>query len=139
MAEIALNSTVPNITDRPYGYGSSNIANEWWVANTSEQKKYFMAPSAGILKAAYVQGTVTSDATKTYTFTVKNLSNSDAAMIGTTLYDADPVLTADTRATVVLSGTAANLVVARGDLIEVAMTGGTGSGAAAMQLVIEVA
>jgi len=139
MAEIALITTVPDINDRPFGYGSTNVISEWWTANTSEEVKYFMAPSGGILKAVYVSAIVTSDATKTYTFTVKNLSNTDAAMIGTTLYDADPVLTADTVATVTLSATAANLAVDRGDLIEVAMTGGTGSGAAAIQLVFETA
>lgn len=139
MAEVAIVTTVPNINDRTYGYGATFIANEWFAANTSTDTKYFMAPSAGNLKAVYVIGTVTSDATKTYTITVKNLSNSDAAMIGTTLYDADPVLTADTVASATLSTTAANLAVDRGDLIEVTHTGGTGSGAVGLQLVFEVA
>jgi hypothetical protein len=58
-------------------------------------------------------------------------------MIGTTLYDADPVLTAGTTVQAVLSATAANLVVALGDIIKVGMTGGTGSGNAGVVLVWE--
>lgn len=138
MAEIATVTTVPSIDSRGYGYGAIYVANEWYAANTSTDTKYFMASSNAVLKAVYVQGTVTSDATKTYTITVVNKSNSDAAMVGTTLYDADPVLTAFTKASATLHATAANIAVDRGDLIEITHTGGTGSGAVGLQLVFEI-
>ena len=97
----------------------------------------YTAARAGILKFGYVQGSVTSDATKTYTVTAVNISNSSAAMLGTNLFDADPVLTAGTRAALTLSGTAANLVVDEGDMIVVSVAGGTGAGDAGVELVFE--
>lgn len=97
----------------------------------------YIAARAGILKFGYVQGSVTSDATKTYTVTAVNISNSSAAMLGTNLFDADPVLTAGTKAALVLSGTADNLVVAEGDMIVVSVAGGTGAGDASVELVFE--
>ena len=97
----------------------------------------YTAARAGILKFGYVQGSVTSDATKTYTVTAVNISNSSAAMFGTNLFDADPVLTAGTKAALTLSATAANLVVAEGDLIVISVAGGTGSGDASVEMVFE--
>jgi hypothetical protein len=137
MAIIALNSTAPEVDDRSYGAGATHVETLGWVANTSAAYIYFAAPFAGKLTAMDVGGTVTSDGTKTYTFTCINLNNSSAAMIGTTLYDASPVLTAGTSAAVVISATAANLVVAKGDLIKVGMAGGTGSGLASAAVTFE--
>jgi hypothetical protein len=97
----------------------------------------FSAPKKGTLKFAYVQGSITSDATKTYTITAVNISNSSAAMLGTNLYDADPVLTAGTRASMVLSATAANLDVDEGDLVVVTVVGGAGAGDASVEMVFE--
>lgn len=139
MAEVAIVTTVPLINDRTHGFGATSLADLSFQANTSEHIEYIQAPCSGVLKACYIQGSVTSDATKTYTITVTNKSNSDAAMLGTTLYDADPVLTAFTVAAATLSTTAANLAVDRGDMIAVSHTGGTGSGAVAIQLVFEIA
>jgi hypothetical protein len=139
MAEVSIVTTVPDPSARPYGFGSAAPITLSFQANTSEAIEYFICPSASKLKAFYTQAAVTSDATKTYTLSASNVSNSAAAMLGTTLYDADPVLTAGTVAAATLSGTAANLVVDKGDLIAVSMTGGTGSGAVAIELVFEVA
>lgn len=139
MAIIAANTTRPAVNDRSYGYGATHIETVWFDANTSEDVKYIMAPSNGILKEFNVQGSVTSDGTKTYTLTCVNVSNSNAVMIGTTVYDDDPVLTAGTKASATLSTTAANLAVDDGDLIKVSHTGGTGSGDAVIQLVFELA
>lgn len=139
MAIIADNSTRPAVLDRSFGYGATHVENVWFTANTSEAIKHVMAPSGGILKEINVQGTVTSTATATYTIAVTNVSYSDAAMNATTLYDADPVLTAGTMASVTLSTTAANLAVDDGDLIAISHTGGTGSGAVVVQFVWELA
>ena len=128
MAIIALNSDKPTVDQRGYGFGSMHKDNLGFVANTSEAIQYVSAPCAGKLKNVTVMADVTSDATKTYTVTVTNKNNSDAAMLGTTLYDADPILTAGTAAEASLSATAANLAVDKGDVIAVSMTGGTGSG-----------
>jgi hypothetical protein len=97
-----------------------------FVANTSAASQYFAAPCDGKLVAVAVQGSVTSDATKTYTLTITN--GASTAMLGTTVYDADPVLTANTVAYPTLTSTAADLVVTTGDIIKVTFTGGTGSG-----------
>jgi len=139
MSEIAVTTTRPAVNDRSYGYGATSIVEVWFVANTSTATKYIMAPSNGVLKEFNVQGTVTSDATKTYTLTCVNKSNSDAAMIGTTVYDADPVLTAFTAASATLSTTAANLAVDDKDMILLTHTGGTGSGDVVVQLIFELA
>jgi|LGVF01.1.fsa_nt_gb hypothetical protein len=139
MAEIAVVTTIADPAARPYGFGSTAPITLSFQANTSEAIEYFVCPSAGVLKSFLTQATVTSDATKTYTLSASNVSNSAAAMLGTTLYDADPVLTAGTAAAAVLSGTAASLVVDKGDLVAVSMTGGTGSGAVAVELTFEVA
>lgn len=139
MAIIATNTTRPAVNDRSYGYGATSIIAVWFDANTSIDTKYIMAPSNGVLKEFNVQGSVTSDGTATYTLTCVNKSNSDAAMIGTTVYDDDPVLTAFTKASATLSTTAANLAVDDGDMILVSHTGGTGSGDVVIQLVFELA
>jgi hypothetical protein len=137
MAEIPLVTSTPLNSDRSYGVGAAQRDNLAFVANTSAAYEWVTAPYAGVLSAVYVSADVTSDATKTYTIVCTNETNSDAAMIGTTLYDADPVLTAGTPLQAVLSATAANLVVALGDVIKVGMTGGTGSGNAGVILVWE--
>lgn len=139
MSEIAVNTTRPAVNDRSYGYGATSIVEVWFVANTSTATKYIMAPSNGVLKEFNVQGSVTSDGTKTYTLTCVNKSNSDAAMIGTTVYDDDPVLTAFTAASATLSTTTANLAVDDKDMILLTHTGGTGSGDVVVQLVFELA
>jgi hypothetical protein len=108
-----------------------------FVANTSVAAQYFAAPGDGKLAAVVVQGSVTSDATKTYTFTVEN--GTQTMLLGANvLYDADPILTADTAAYPALNATAANLAVSAGDIIEVTMTGGTGSGNASVLLVFDL-
>jgi hypothetical protein len=137
MAIIALNEVVPTVDQRSFGSGAVYKETLGWVANTSAAYHYVAAPFAGTLTAFQTGCTITSDATKTYTFTCINLNNSSAAMIGTTLYDAAPVLTAGTQATAVTSGTAANLVVAKGDIIKVGMAGGTGSGLASAVVTFE--
>lgn len=98
----------------------------------------FMVEQAGVLKFVYLNADVTSDATKTYTLTVANASNSGNSMVAASqLWDADPVLTAGTEVSAVVTATAADLVVAAGDLIEVAVAGGTGAGDAAVRLIFE--
>lgn len=139
MTEIAVNVTTPKVVERPYGFGSNHIDNLAFAANTSVAYQYIVAPADGKLKSVTVSGAVTSDATKTYTIVVNNMNNSDVNMIGTTLYDADPVLTAGTVAEAVLHATAANLVVEKGDIIRVGHTGGTGSGLAGVMLEWELA
>ena len=137
MAIIALNTTSPEVGDRSYGAGATHVDNLAYAANTSVAYEWVSAPFDGVLSQVLVGADITSDATKTYTIVCTNETNSDAAMIGTTLYDADPVLTAGTAAVAVLSTTAANLVVSKGDVIKVGMTGGTGSGNASVTLTWE--
>jgi len=139
MTIYAVNSTRPAVNDRSYGYGATSIVEVWFPANTSEDIKYVMAPSNGVLKEFNVQGTVTSDGTKTYTITCTNKSNSDAAMLATTVYDADPVLTAFTASSATLSTTTANLAVDDKDCLAISHTGGTGSGDLVVQLIFELA
>lgn len=137
MAIQDINTTVPDVNNRGGGVAAYFEDNVSFESNTSEDTKYIAAPCDGKLVQATVQGTVTSDATATYTVTVTNKSNSDAAMLGTTVYDDDPVLTAFTAANPTLSTTEADLVVEKGDMIEVSMTGGTGSGEVAVLLTFE--
>lgn len=139
MAEIALKTTIPDVTDRSYGYGATHVDNPAWVANTSAAVQYVTAPFDGVLKQALCSADVTSDATATYTFLVTNQSNSDVELLATTLFDADPVLTAGTPSAATLSTTTANLSVSKGDIISVSMAGGTGSGNAGLVLTWETA
>lgn len=106
------------------------------LANTSATLKYVVAPVTGVLKFADVQASITSDATKTYTIILSNVSASKT-MSTTTVFDDDPVLTAGTKASINLSTTAANVAVTRGDLISVSMAGGTGSGLTCTSLYFE--
>lgn len=139
MAIIDLNTDNPTVSQRGYGFGATHVSNLGFVANTSKATQYITAPCAGKLKNVTVMGDVTSDGTATYTIEVVNESNSDVDMIGTTEYDADPVLTAGTAAEATLSSTAANLVVSKGDIISVSHTGGTGSGNAGVVVEFEEA
>lgn len=104
-----------------------------FVANTSAASQYFAAPGAGFLKSVVVQGSVTSDATKTYTLTITK--GASTQLLGTTLYDADPVLTANTAAYPTL---VADTSVAAGDILKVTMTGGSGSGNLSVLMVFEL-
>ena len=107
-----------------------------FVANTSAASQYFAAPGNGKLVGVVVQGSVTSDATKTYTLTITR--GASTAMLGTTVYDADPVLTANTAAYPTLTTTEADLEVSAGDIIKVTFTGGTGSGNFSALLVFDL-
>lgn len=137
MAEVAMNTSAPDASQRSYGYGAAQLTNLAFAANTSVAYQYVTAPADGILKAVTVKGTVTSTATATYTFVVNNMSvDTDPAMVGTSLFDADPVLTADVAANLVMSATNA---VSKGDIIRVGFTGGSGSGLAGVLLEFEAA
>lgn len=137
MAEIAVNTTIPDSQDRPYGYGSAQVSSVVSPANTAVDYVYVMAPNAGRVSEIAVQASVTSDATKTYTFVVTNESDASAEIVASTVFDDAPVLTAGTKAA--LSLTAANVQVNKGDLIRVAHTGGTGSGDVVVQFTFELA
>lgn len=141
MAEIALNAATPKVSGRGYGFGASHINNLGFAANTSVAYQYITAPAAGVLKAVTIKGTVLSDATKTYTFVVNNMSKADdpAMLAAGQVYDDDPVLTADVAYELALSATAAARVVSKGDIIRVGFTGGTGSGLAGVCLEWELA
>ena len=133
MAIQAMNETNPGALQRGYGFGAVHTSTVGFAANTSVAYQYITAPADGVLKEVLVKGTVTSDATATYTIVVNNMSvAADPAMIGTTLFDADPVLTADVAANATLSTATA---VSKGDIIRVGHTGGTGSGLAGVTLV----
>jgi hypothetical protein len=81
-----------------------------------------LAPCKGRLVGAFVQSQTTTDGTNTVTLALTNESNSAAAMIASTTYDADPVLTSNTAAQLTLSTTAANLDVDLNDQLELAYT-----------------
>jgi ethanolamine utilization microcompartment shell protein EutL len=104
-----------------------------FVANTSAASQYVAAPGDGKLVAVVVQGSVTSDATKTYTLTVTRGASTE--LLGTTLYDASPVLTAHTAAFPVL---VADTTVKAGDILKVTFTGGTGSGNFSVLMVFDL-
>lgn len=139
MAIYPLNEATPKVLGRGYGFGASHISNLGFAANTSVVYQYITAPADCVLKGVTVKGTVTSDATKTYTFVVNNMSvTGDPAMIGTSAFSADPVLTADVAAELGVVTTAA-AKVSKGDIIRVGFTGGTGSGLAGVLLEWELA
>jgi len=110
--------------------------NTSFVANTSIESRYFLAPVSGKLVAGAVQGSVTSDGTKTYTFEVTNVTTSKT-MVASTLLDDAPILTAGTQVALIPSTTAADVAVTKGDFIKVDFTGGTGSGLSAVLLTFE--
>ena len=131
-ATVAVNTAYADLDDR---FNRPASIETGFVANTSAASQYFAAPGKGSLAAVVVQGSVTSDATKTYTFTV---TNGSTEMLATTLYDADPVLTANTAAYPTLSTVANAVDCDAGDIIKVTFTGGTGSGNATVLLVFEL-
>lgn len=138
MAEVAKLTTVRDYKDRGNTSSAVPCVQTQHLANTSATLKYVVSPVSGVLKAADVQASITSDATKTYTFIIANVSNSGAVMTAASqVYDADPVLTAGTKASLSLSATAANLAVDKGDLISISMAGGTGSGLTCTALYFE--
>ena len=141
MAITAVNTVTPKVNGRGYGFGASHINNLGFAANTSVAYQYITAPAAGVLKTVTIKGTILSDVTKTYTFVVHNMSvAADPSMLAAgQVYDADPVLTADTAYELALSATAAALAVSKGDIIRVGFTGGTGSGLAGVLLEWELA
>ena len=139
MAINPMNTTVPDASQRSYGYGAAGISNLGFVANTSVAYQYITAPADGVLKAVTVKGSITSDASKTYTFVVNNMSvDSDPAMIGTSVFNNTNVLTADEPYNLAVVTTAA-AKVSKGDIIRVGFTGGTGSGLAGVLLEFEAA
>jgi len=108
------------------------------AANTSAATTYYTVPGDGIIKAAVVTGAVTSDATKTYTYVISNVTASKTVTAASQLYDASPVLTAGTPASLTLSTTAADVAVTKGDVLSIAFTGGTGSGATSVIIDVEI-
>jgi hypothetical protein len=135
MAIQAMNETNPGALQRGYGFGAVHTSTVGFAANTSVAYQYITAPADCVLKEVLIKATVTSTASATYTIVVNNMSvAADPAMIGTTLFDADPVLTADVAANATLAADA-NLAVAKGDIIRVGHTGGTGSGLVGVTLV----
>lgn len=138
MTTYAAITTFAEQDNRP-GSQSYKIHDVSFPANTSSTKIYTMAPCKGKIKKITVQGFVTSDGTKTYTYVVTNKTASKTITAASQIFDADPVLTAFTAADLTLSTTAADVAVSRGDMIEIDFTGGTGSGATAVQIVYEIA
>lgn len=136
MAIETILTTVPDASNRGGGVAAYYEENVSFAANTSIESKYIQAPVDGKLVAGSVQGSITSDGTKTYTFVVSNVTTSKTA-VASTLFDADPVLTAGTAADLTVSSTAADVAVSKGDLIEVDFTGGTGSGLSCVLLTFE--
>ena len=135
MAIQAINTALPEAPLRGNGQPGMLPHLLHFEANTSLDSKYFVAEAGGVLRRVRVQGTVTSDATKTYTYVVTNVTQSDIMTAAGQLFDASPVLTAGTYADLVLDAT--GVAVDAGDLIKVDFTGGTGSGETAVELVIE--
>jgi hypothetical protein len=136
MAIIAKSTSQVEPKDRGNVSSAAAVVQKDHLANTSAVLKYCVAPVTGKLMFADAQASITSDATKTYTFVLTNVSASKT-MSTTTLFDADPVLTAGTKGTINLSTTAANVAVTRGDLISISMAGGTGSGLTCTALYFE--
>lgn len=130
-ADVAVNAAYADLDDR---MNRPAFVSAGFVANTSAASQYFAAPGDGILKAVAVQGSVTSDATKTYTLTITRGASTE--LLGTTLYDAAPVLTANTVAYPTL---VADTTVKAGDILKVTFTGGTGSGNFSVLMVFDLA
>lgn len=136
MAEIALNTSYAEENDIANGK-SRQVIEDAWAANTSAALKYHAATVTGSIKRARIKVSVTSDATKTYTFVITNVSTGKTVTAAGQLYDASPVATAGTVYDLTLSTTAADVAVSEGDILTLSMAGGTGSGLASMELVIE--
>jgi hypothetical protein len=109
------------------------------IATTGATEILLIAPFAGVLSGAIftsVSALATSD-TNYITFAVVNRGNSDAAMLAasdanTTKATGGTALTARAKRSLALNGTAANLVVAAGDVISIIATAtGTLAGAVA--------
>jgi hypothetical protein len=89
-----------------------------------------LAPCTGKVVAADIQTQTTTDVSNTISVTIANQTDA-ADIVATTLYDADPVLTTNTVGNLTLSTTAADLLVTKGDNIELAyVEGGTIAGGA---------
>lgn len=136
MAEIAKKTTQAEPKNRGNSSSAAPVVQTQHLANTSATLKYVVAPVSGKLKYADVQASITSDATKTYTFVISNVTKSKT-MVASTLFDGDPVLTAGTKSALTPSTTAADVTVDRGDLISISMAGGTGSGLTVTSLYFE--
>lgn len=136
MAEIALNTSYAEENQMANGK-SRQVIEDAWAANTSAALKYHTATVSGTFVRARVNASVTSDATKTYTFIITNVTKSKTVTAAGQLYDASPVLTAGTVADLTLSSTAADIAVDEGDILTFSMAGGTGSGLAGIEVVIE--
>jgi hypothetical protein len=96
------------------------------VATTSNTDVVIVAPYSGTLASvqANTGTTLATNDTNYVTFTVTNVTNSNAAMVAATNAETTKVTggsawTASTVRTIALSGTAANLIVAQGDVIRV--------------------
>ena len=79
------------------------------------------APCDGKLVKATVQSQTTTDGTHKITVGITNETESNTMVTGV-LWDDDPVCTSDTEKDLVLTTTAADLLVSRGDAVEVAYT-----------------
>lgn len=111
----AVNTAFAEQTNR--GTGSYQVVTLGWGADGGTE--YFAAPCDGNLVRVGVTSVTTTDGSNKIGLTITNESNSDAAMVGTTLFDDSPVATADTEVACTLSTTAANVAVEQGDLIKV--------------------
>lgn len=134
MAEISVNTAFVQDPDkaRQYAYVPIIIP-----ANTSEATYEFLAPAKGRVAAVNVAASVTSDATKTYTFVMTNETDTKT-IVASTVYDADPVLTADTDVDLTVATASSADRVDRGDVIQFSHTGGTGSGTVAVCVAFEI-
>jgi hypothetical protein len=108
------------------------------AANTSAATTYYTVPGDGVITAAVVNAAVTSDATKTYTYVIANVTANKTVTAASQLYDASPVLTAGTPASLTLSTTAADVAVTKGDVLSIAFTGGTGSGVTSVIIDVQI-
>lgn len=115
---------------------ASNIANGFsaiemgaTITTTGNSDVYFIVPAAGTLSTALFSGVdaLAANDTNYITFTITNLGlagSGSAAMLAatdanTTKATGGTALSANTRRTLTLNGTAANLVVAAGDRIRI--------------------
>jgi hypothetical protein len=81
--------------------------------------KSVLAPCTGKVVHAQVQSQTTTSGSNKVSVTIANQTDA-ADIVATTLFDDDPVLTTNTAATLTLSTTAADLLVTKGDAIELA-------------------
>jgi hypothetical protein len=137
MATIALATTKKSPSEKGNSQSRYQIC-AGLAANTSAATTYYTVPGDGVITAAVVTGSVTSDATKTYTYVITNVTASKTVTAASQVYDADPVLTAGTPASLTLSTTAADVAVTKGDVISIAFTGGTGSGTTSVIVDVEI-